>query len=64
MELLETLLQALTMDTSFQQEIKIMMQIVEIVPRPSKVPGGMETVTIQTSMVSTMVEHTHPLLMV
>ena len=60
-ELQETLLH-FRMDRSLVQENKKMMQIIlDIVPRPSKVPGGIKIATIQTSMVSTMVV---PMLMV
>ena len=63
MELQGTLLEAI-METVLAQGIKTMMYGVTIVHRPSKVPGGMEGVTPQTSTVSTMVDHTHPMLMV
>ena len=69
-ELLETLLQDLDMvimlGVHFQQEIKTTMQqvTVTVVHRPTKVPGGTMLATVQTSMVSTMVDHTHPMLMV
>ena len=41
-----------------------MGQHLAVVHKPTKVPGGMVIATIQTSMVSTMVEHTHLMLMV
>ena len=62
-ELLATLLHII-MDISSVQEIKTMMLIqVAVVHRATKVAGGTMFATIQTSMVSTMVDHTHPLLM-
>ena len=63
MELQETLLESI-IGTDLAQGIKIMMHMVAIVLRSLKVPGGITGATVQTSMVSTMVEHTHPLLMV
>ena len=63
MELLATLLHGI-MDSALAHEIKTMMLIqVAVVHRATKVAGGIVFATIQTSMVSTMVDHTHPLLM-
>ena len=59
----ETLLDDI-MEIALAQEIKTMTDAVAIVYSSTKVAGGMTTATIQTSMVSTMVDHTHPLLMV
>ena len=58
MELQETLLEAI-MDIALAQGIKTM-----VVHSASKVAGGIKAATVQTSMVSTMVDHTHPMLMV
>ena len=63
MELQETLL-IFIMDIDLAQGIKTMMHAVAIVHRPTKVPGGIILATIQTSMVSTMVEHNCLMLMV
>ena len=64
MELQETLLHD-KIDIALAQGIKTMMYgVVVIVHTPTKVAGGMKFATIQTSMVSTMVDHTHPLRMV
>ena len=63
MELQGTHLEAI-MDSALLQEIKTMMQQVTIVHSGSKVPGGIGGATPQTSMVSTMVDHTHLMLMV
>ena len=53
------------METSLAQGIEKMIYYgVAIVHRVSKVGGGITTATMQTSMVSTMVEHTHPMVMV
>ena len=63
-ELQETLLHII-MGDCFSQKIKTMMQMqVAVVHNATKVPGGMVFAMIQTSMVSTMVDHTHPMLMV
>ena len=62
-ELQETLL-ITKMDRTLVQEIKTMMQQVKIVHSATKVAGGITDVINQTSMVSTMVDHTHPMLMV
>ena len=63
MELLGTLL-IFIMDIGLALEIKTMMHQVTIVHRPTKVPGGIILATIQTSMVSTILDHTHLMLMV
>ena len=52
------------MDSGLAQEIKTMMQSVTVVHSSTKVAGGTTGVTFQISMVSTMVDHTHRLLMV
>ena len=62
-ELQETPLQT-KMDGALLQEIKTMMDGFAIVHNATKVPGGIGGATAQTSMVSTMVDHTHLLLMV
>ena len=60
MELQETLLHG-KMDKSLAQEIKTMMLIqVTVVHSSTEVAGGIVHAMIQTSMVSTMVEHIHP----
>ena len=41
-----------------------MIDVAAIVLSSIKVPGGITCVKVQTSMVSTMVDHTHPTLMV
>ena len=63
MELQEILLVTI-MDTSLAQGTKTMMPIVEAVHNCTKVPGGIDLATIQTSMVSTMVGPTPVMLMV
>ena len=63
MELQETLLLNIK-DNTLLPEIKTMMQQVATVHRHSKVPGGILLATVQTSTVSTMVDRTHPTLMV
>jgi len=51
-------------ETSLAQEIRTMIDMVETVHNNLKVPGGMVLAMIQTSTVSTMVDHTPPMLMV
>ena len=63
MELQGTLLESI-ISTDLAQGIKTMMHMLAIVLSSSKVAGGIMLATVQTSMVSTMVEHTHPMLMV
>ena len=53
------------MGTALAQGIKAMISMQEaVVHCSSKVAGGTVNATPQTSMVSTMVDHTHPSLMV
>ena len=63
-EMLMTVLDQVV-DIGSVQGIKTMIHIVTIVHSASKVPGGIITAAIiRTSMVSTMVDHTLPGLMV
>ena len=52
------------MAIALAQGIKTMMYTVAIVHSATKVAGGTTGVTFQTSMASTMVDHTHPMLTV
>ena len=52
------------MDTALAQEIKTMMLLQVVVHTSTKVAGGMTVATVQTSMVSTIMDHTHLMLMV
>ena len=64
MELQETLLEA-KVDRSLVQGIKTMMLLqMAVVHSSTMVLGGIMLATHQTSMDSTMVDHTHPMLMV
>ena len=60
MELQGTLLDSI-MDIDLAQGIKTM---IANVLSAKKVPGGTVLATVQTSMVSTMVDHIHPMLSV
>ena len=64
MELLETILHGIT-GSALAHEIKTMMlAMIAVAHSSTKVAGGTVLATVQTSMVSTMVDHTHPTLMV
>ena len=65
MELQETLLQVygmvLIIYPGSAQGIKTMTDAVAVVHRAIKVPGGIFPAMVQTSMLSTMVDHTLPM---
>ena len=64
-ELQETLLQGCIMDKGLAQGTRTMMlSLITAAHKLIKVAGGIATATLQTSTVSTTVDHTLPMLMV